>query len=174
MIGPNLSLNLVGATIERTIAAYGLKPISNLTGHLIKRNELHAGKSVPNVGRGGEADSAVTRAGEVYAIEPFATNGAGQVENGKPGNIYRFRGLRRLKDADARKLGEAIQERHPSLPFAARWTRGLCQDPVRSMRALKQAGVVHAYPVLIEKGWGNVSQHEHTVLITPSGAELLT
>lgn len=174
MIGPNIQLNLVGETIERTINAYGFKPISNLTGHLIKRNELHAGKSVPNVGKGGEPKTSVTRAGEVYAIEPFATNGDGQVENGKPGNIYRFRGLRRVKDADARKLGEALKERHHSLPFAARWTRGLCEHPAKSVKVLKQLGVLYAYPVLIEKAWGNVSQHEHTVLITESGAQQLT
>lgn len=174
MIGPNLQLNLVGETIERTINAYGFKPISNLTGHLIQRNELHAGKSVPNVAKSGESAKAVTRAGEVYAIEPFATNGDGQVENGKPGNIYRFRGMRRVKDADARKLAEALKEKHHSLPFAARWTRGLCQEPVKSVKVLKQVGVLYAYPVLIEKGWGNVSQHEHTVLITESGAMQLT
>jgi methionyl aminopeptidase len=173
MVGPNISLNLVGQTIERTISAYGLKPISNLTGHLIKRNELHAGKSVPNVGKG-ESDAAVTRPWEVYAIEPFATNGEGQVENGKPGNIYRFRGMRRVKDADARRLGEELAKKHHSLPFAARWTRGLCEHPEQSLRALKQAGVLYAYPVLIEKAWGNVSQHEHTVLITDTGAQLLT
>ncbi|HEX9710619.1 MAG TPA: type II methionyl aminopeptidase [Candidatus Thermoplasmatota archaeon] len=175
MVGPNLQLAVVGETIERTIQAYGFKPISNLTGHLIKRNELHAGKSVPNVGKGkGDGEPGVTRAWEVYAIEPFATNGAGQVENGKAGNIYRFRGLRRVKDPDARRLAEALEREHGSLPFAARWTKGLCEHPARSVNALRQAGVLHAYPVLIEKAGGAVSQHEHTVLITESGAQLLT
>jgi methionyl aminopeptidase len=172
MAGPNLPLQKVGEVIEQTINAYGFKPISNLTGHLIKRNDLHAGKSVPNVRKDGEPG--FTHAGEVYAIEPFATNGQGQVENGKPGNIYRFRGMRRVKDADARLLGEALKLKHGSLPFAARWTKGLCKDPVRSVRALKQAGVLYAYPVLIEKAWGAVSQHEHTVYITESGAQLIT
>ena len=108
------------------------------------------------------------------AIEPFATNGEGQVENAQAGNIYRFQGPKRVKDADARALQEALQREHPSLPFAARWTRGLCKDPKKALKALHAAGVVYAYPVLVEKGWGAVSQHEHSVLITEDGAERLT
>ena len=173
MMGPNLQLQKVGEAIERTIKAFGFKPISNLTGHLIERNKLHAGKSVPNVGSHAEKGN-VTRAWEVFAIEPFATNGEGQVENAQAGNIYRFQGPKRVKDADARALQEALQREHPSLPFAARWTRGLCKDPKKALKALHAAGVVYAYPVLVEKGWGAVSQHEHSVLITEDGAERLT
>jgi methionyl aminopeptidase len=170
-IGPDLNLSKVGEAIERTIQAYGLKPIHNLTGHLISRNLLHAGKSVPNVAT---KTSEVAKAGEVFAIEPFATSGAGEVVNGAPGNIYRFQGRRKVKDPDAAVLMAAIEEQHPSLPFAARWCKGLCKDPKKSVKLLRSAGVLYAYPVLVERDEGWVSQHEHTVLITPSGAQLLT
>ncbi len=170
-IGPDVRLSKVGEAIERTVASYGLRPVHNLTGHLIARNLLHAGKSVPNVGTRG---TETARAGEVFAIEPFATNGEGEVVNGDPGNIYRFQGRRKVKDADALSLMNAIEERHPSLPFAARWCRDLCTSPKKSVRLLRSAGVLYAYPVLVEKAKGTVSQAEHTVLITPSGAQLLT
>lgn len=170
-IGPDMGLSKVGEAIERTINAYGLKPIHNLTGHMISRNLLHAGKSVPNVAtKSGE----IAKSGEVFAIEPFATSGEGEVVNGAPGNIYRFQGRRKVKDEDAAVLMAAIEREHPSLPFAARWCKGLCKDPKKSVRLLRSAGVLYAYPVLVEKGQGWVSQHEHTVLITPSGAQLLT
>lgn len=170
-IGPDVNLSKVGGAIELTIRAYGLKPISNLTGHLIRRNELHAGKSVPNVG-GHKGD--IARVGEVFAVEPFATSGQGEVVNGQPGNIYRFQGPRKLKDADADRLQKAIASEHPSLPFAARWCRTLCENPKKSLKALRSAGVLYAYPVLVEKARGPVSQHEHTVIVTASGAQLIT
>jgi methionyl aminopeptidase len=166
-IGPDIPLSKVGEAIERTIGAYGLKPIQNLTGHLIRRNELHAGKSVPNVGT---REGDIARAGEIFAIEPFATSGEGEVVNGDPGNIYRFQGKRKVKDADAQKLMAAVAKDHPSLPFAARWCRDLCATPKKSIKLLRSAGVLYAYPVLVEKGSGPVSQHEHTVLVTKSGA----
>jgi len=171
MIGPDMSLTKIGEVIELTIKSHGYRPIANLTGHLIKRNELHAGKSVPNVaGRKGD----IAREGEVFAIEPFATSGAGAVENGEPGNIYRFQGRKRVKDEDANRLMEALEREHPSLPFAGRWCRSLCASPKKSVRLLKAAGVLYAYPVLVEKAWGPVSQHEHTVLIAKSGTVQLT
>jgi methionyl aminopeptidase len=170
-IGPDIPLTKVGEAIERTIGAYGLRPIQNLTGHLIQRNELHAGKSVPNVGTR-KGDTA--RVGEVFAVEPFATSGEGEVVNGEPGNIYRFQGRRKVKDPDAQKLMVALEKEHPSLPFAARWCKGLCETPKRSVKLLRSAGVLYAYPVLVEKGRGPVSQHEHTVLITKSGAVQFT
>lgn len=171
IIGPDVSLSKVGEVIELTIKSYGFRPIANLTGHLIQRNELHAGKSVPNVGgKKGE----VARAGEVFAIEPFATSGEGAVENGEPGNIYRFQGPKKVKDADAQRLMEALSREHPSLPFAARWCRSLCANPKKSVRLLKAAGVLYAYPVLVEKAWGPVSQHEHTVLVTDAGGVQFT
>ena len=170
-IGPDMHLAKVGDAIEQTIGAFGFKPISNLTGHLIARNLLHAGKSVPNVAT---TSKEVAKAHEVFAIEPFATSGEGEVVNGPAGNIYRFQGRRKVKDPDAALLMAAIEREHPSLPFAARWCKDLCKDAKKSVKLLKSAGVIYAYPVLIEKGSGMVSQHEHTVLITPSGAQLLT
>jgi len=171
MIGPDVSLTKVGEAIELTIKSFGFRPISNLTGHLIKRFELHAGKSVPNVG-GKKGD--IARAGEVFAIEPFATSGDGSVVNGEGGNIYRFVGRKKAKDADAARLLEAIEREFSTLPFAQRWCKGLCEDPKKSIRLLKATGALYAYPVLVEKGWGAVSQHEHSVLITKSGGVQLT
>src|SRR2546426_3692611 len=72
---PKTPTRLIGSAIERAIEGYGFKPISNLTGHTIERYHLHAGKSVPNVGGlGGD----VVEAGGTLAIEPLATNRAGE------------------------------------------------------------------------------------------------
>ena len=80
-------LHEIGSAVERTIRGAGFAPIVNLCGHQIARNQLHAGFSVPNYDNG---DDTKIQSGMTVAIEPFATNGKGQIKNGKPGNIVRI------------------------------------------------------------------------------------
>src|SRR5207244_8009290 len=75
----------IGEGIQRAIESQGYHPVRNLTGHTIERYLLHAGKSVPNIPHGHD----FLEAGEVVAIEPFASSGAGQVDGRRGGNIYR-------------------------------------------------------------------------------------
>ncbi len=85
---PGVRLSEIGAIVQSTIHRYGLRPISNLTGHKIERYTIHAGKSVPNVpGMNGTK----IEEGEVYAIEPFVTlsKAVGAVVNGSSAYIYR-------------------------------------------------------------------------------------
>jgi methionyl aminopeptidase len=148
--------------IESTIHARGLKPISDLSGHTIQRYLLHAGKSIPNVS-GMSADHLVE--GEIVAIEPFATNGAGRIVDGAFGHIVRFR--RDPGDGDpaiARMFG-----RFRTLPFTGRWLT----EPERVVLA-KARRHLQTYPVFLEAGGGLVAQAEHTVLVTAGGVEVLT
>src|SRR5207237_9288143 len=75
----------IGEGIQRAIESQGYHPVRNLTGHTIERYLLHAGKSVPNIPHGHD----ILEEGEVGAIEPFASSGAGQVDGRRTGNIYR-------------------------------------------------------------------------------------
>ncbi|HYA70615.1 MAG TPA: type II methionyl aminopeptidase, partial [Thermoplasmata archaeon] len=153
----------VSRAIAEAIRARGVKPIVDLTGHSIERYLLHGGKSVPNVpGMSGET----FEEGEVIAIEPFATNGMGSIGNGPFGNILRFR---RDPGASDPALA-AMFGRFRTLPFTARWVVG-----PEEQRALEKARrSFQTYPVFVERGHGFVAQAEHTVLVGPSGAELLS
>lgn len=51
---------------------YQIKPIRNLSGHLIAPYHIHAGKSVPIV-KGGTTQK--MEEGEMYAIETFGSTG---------------------------------------------------------------------------------------------------
>src|SRR5512137_729641 len=73
-VHPGVETRLLGAGIRRAIEANGYKPIRNLTGHTIERYLLHAGKSVPNIPHGHDA----LDDGDVVAIEPFSSSGAGE------------------------------------------------------------------------------------------------
>jgi methionyl aminopeptidase len=149
--------------IAAAIRARGLKPVSNLTGHSIERYLLHAGKAIPNVP--GASDD-VLEEGEIIAIEPFATNGAGAIENGPFGHIVRFRSDPGDGDAGVK----ALYDRFRTLPFTARWV-----DAGNGAAALKRARrILQTYPVFVEEAAGLVAQAEHTVLVTATGADVLT
>lgn len=171
MIGEGVLLNTVGGAVDRAIRSNGHVPVANLTGHSMKRYNLHAGISVPSYDDG----NVVKVPGDVVlAVEPFATNGAGQVKNSKPGNIYRIMRERELRDKAAAEHFQLLKENFGTLPFCERWATAL--DPKASvhLRMLVRHGLVFSYPMLVEVRGGKVSQKEHTVVIHDSRAEVTT
>jgi methionyl aminopeptidase len=148
--------------IESAVHARGLKPVSNLSGHTIQRYLLHAGKSIPNASG---LSAEFLEEGEVVAIEPFATNGAGEITDGPFGHIVRFRRDPGTSDPAVARLFERFR----TLPFTARWLT----EPDRAVLA-KARRHLQTYPVFVEAGGGLVAQAEHTVLVTSDGVEVLT
>jgi len=162
---------VLGATIERTIESFGFKPVANLTGHSIERYTVHAGKSVPNVGDHGDD---VLEAGDLIAIEPFATTGIGKVDGRKTGNIYRVMRVREVRPESTHRFLLAVQERFNQLPFAERWAYRMDRKAPAHLARLLRTGLVYTYPALLEVGQGIVAQSEHSMLVTADGAEVLT
>ena len=170
--GPGINVGMIGYAIQTTIENRGYKPIANLTGHGIKRYNLHSGISVPNVKENG---GAVLKPGDIIAIEPFVTDGAGRVGGKRNSNIYHVRQVRNIRDEKAAKMIDEIQHRYKGLPFAERWLHRIQKnDATNSLTKLMRSGIVSYYPILDELGKGMVAQSEHTVLITNSGCEVLT
>ncbi|HTS33712.1 MAG TPA: type II methionyl aminopeptidase [Thermoplasmata archaeon] len=152
----------ISRAIAQAIRARGLKPVEDLTGHSIERYLLHAGKSIPNV-PGRTTDTLAE--GEVIAIEPFATNGVGHIDNGPFGNIQRFR----ADPGGADPVLAGLFARFRTLPFTVRWVTPSERETVRRARR-----IVQSYPVFLERGHGLVAQAEHTVLVTARGPEVLS
>lgn len=168
------SIGDIGKVIEKTIKINGFRPIRNLGGHLIKRYELHAGVFIPNVY---ERNAGTLQDGNTYAIEPFATDGAGLVIEGKQVTIYSVRSVdeKGLNDAERKYLSE-IFRRFNYLPFNERWIKDLgSADEIRSnLISLSKKGKLYGYPVLIEAKKGIVSQFEHTVYVSKDGLIVTT
>ena len=162
-VRPGVAVDEVSRAIATAIRSRGLKPVENLTGHSIERYLLHAGKAIPNVPG---ATGAALREGEVIAIEPFATNGAGRIANGPFGNIARFRG----DPGAADPVLAGLYERFRTLPFAVRWA-ALPEEQAALRRARRS---LQTYPVFVEEAGGWVAQAEHTVLVGPARAEVLS
>lgn len=167
-----VGLKEIGQTVEAAISSFGYRPISNLTGHTIERYHLHAGTSIPSVPvkAGGRL-----QAGTVCAIEPFATDGDGKIEDGEVGHIYHFVRDRPVKRDAAREVLDRIAEAYDRLPFAERWLAADLDRPVQDdLDHLRKVGAIKAYAILEEVAGGLVAQAEHTVLVTEDGCEVLT
>ncbi len=171
LLKPNVQMRMIGGAIERAVDSVGYKSISNLTGHSMQQFSLHAGKSVPNVL---DTNSATAKEGDVLAIEPFATNGAGKVTGKKGGNIYRLLRARDLKKRALTTLLRSIEDSFLTLPFAERWCLQFDNKASHRIGKLVRLGALYSYPILRDGGGGMVSQAEHTVIVTESGCEVIT
>jgi methionyl aminopeptidase len=171
----DVKTNVTGAIVEQTISEFGYKAVRNLSGHLLERYELHAGKSLPSAitGRGDPV-----KENEVYAVETFATTGSGMVHD-RTDQCYIFMLTPKrvpIRSKIARQCLSIINREFKTLPFASRWlTQYMKPTAVNiGLRELSRAGLIHKYHPLADIKGSVISQHEHTVLITKTGTELLT
>lgn len=158
----NTKLNEIGKKIQETISKYNFSPIRNLSGHEISRHEIHAGLTIPNYDNHNE-----TKLPEgSFAVEPFATSGEGVVIDGKKSGIYRLESRKAIRDSLAREILNFVEGEHSTLPFCERWIIDKFGHRAKlSLSLMEQAGILHNYPILIEKSRQPVSQAENTFLI---------
>lgn len=168
---PGAMLSDISKAIEHAIKSLGFKPISNLTGHGLEKNNLHAEPQIPNV----EFTSDYRlKENQVIAIEPFATNGDGRVKESNDILIFMLVDRKPTRNFDARKIMD-FAEHFNGLPFAERWL--LSEDAQKfglpdsrfkirlALRELRERSAIYDYPVLKETGGGLISQAEHTVIV---------
>lgn len=169
VIEPGVQTGKIGAEIEDVIEGYGYKPVVNLTGHGLGHFKQHVEPNIPNraVQQGVELEI-----GDVIAIEPFATDGTGKVNEGATEEIFALENEGSIRDRGARQALQQITEEFRTLPFARRWLD--IPRAQMALRRLKQGDIVHGYPVLKEDEGYLVSQKEHTVIVTSSGCEVTT
>ncbi|MCL2142597.1 MAG: type II methionyl aminopeptidase [Methanimicrococcus sp.] len=159
----------IGAAIEDTIVGLGFQPVRNLMGHGVSQYMAHTEPSVPNCRF--THGTAELRAGETIAIEPFATDGEGYVDNGHIKEIYSQKQRKSTRLPQVRKVLTQIEE-YKGLPFAKRW---LGSDKIEfALNQLEKENILISYPVLVEVSGGLVSQAEHTVIVTENGCEVTT
>jgi methionyl aminopeptidase len=173
-IRPGVAVGEIGGIIEETIKGYGFRPISNLSGHMIKSNELHAGVEIPNVKSN---DPYRFSEGDIFAVEPFATTGSGHVEDLEQVEIFSIYMPSKVRMRQSRKIIEHVLQNYGMLPFAERWVRGAFGSKLLVGAALKellQNHFIRGYPVLREVSRGLVSQKEHTIRVGADGCEVLT
>ena len=175
LMKPGISLNDIGEKVKQTINSYGYKPIENLTGHSMQKYVLHAGASVPNVPD--TVHNYIPKEDDVFAIEPFATNGAGYVIAGPVSNIYLCKKTfnpRLVRDKKTRVVYSQAKKEFNTLPFAQRWFEKKFSNSEHLLRKLLFKNLIKQYPQLIYAKKGIVTQKEHTVIVNEDGCEVIT
>jgi methionyl aminopeptidase len=155
----------ISAVIEQTITDYGFRPVVNLTGHGLERYTQHAPPPIHN--RRTQSGTKLQE-GQVIAIEPFSSNGNGRVYETGKAEIFSLVKTKPVRSPEARAILKEI-EAYNSLPFAKRWLKGRVD---LGLKQLEAAGMIHAYPVLKDRGL--VSQAEDTLIVTVDGSDVIT
>ena len=175
ILRPGLSITSFGSAIQKTIKTRGFKPVSNLTGHLIRRYIIHAGKSLPNVFN---LSTSRIKEGEIYGVEPFVTvaNAAGRVDNLKEAYIFHYSKNKSLKNPYAKQILSYIKKNFLTLPFTERWLSEFASSSSykSAFSELLSSKAVIGYPVFVEASRKLVAQAEYTILIEKDGCAVLT
>lgn len=162
MFTPGMKIGEIGKVVQKTIQEYNFVPIINLSGHQVEKYDLHAGITIPNYDN---SDPHILKEGQVFAVEPFATNGEGKIIEGKPSGIYKISNIKPVRDPKIRKMIQFIAEEYHGLPFAKRWIVKKFPNANFALTLLENQGVIQQYAQLSEKIKGLVSQAEHTVIV---------
>lgn len=172
-VRPGVDVGEIGGAVEEAALEAGFKPIRNLTGHSLARFNLHAGLTIPNVR---ESTGQVLKVGDVIALEPFITTGAGFVEDRPKVYIFRYLQDRPVRLRMTREMLRDIKRFYGGLPFAERWlARGRSRLRLElTLRELVGVGALYPYHVLEERAGGLVAQAEHTVIVTEEGCRVIT
>jgi methionine aminopeptidase, type II len=165
VVHAGVDTSAISAVIEQTITDSGFHPVVNLTGHGLERYTQHAPPPIHN--RRTQSGTKL-KEGQVIAIEPFSSDGHGRVYETGKAEIFSLVKTRPVRSPEARAILKEM-EVYKSLPFAKRWLKGRVD---LGLKQLETAGMIHAYPVLKDKGL--VSQAEDTLIVTTDGSEVIT
>jgi methionyl aminopeptidase len=163
IIKPGVTLGDIGRVIHETITSYGFSPVKNLSGHGLGEYCIHTKPSIPNYDNKNEK---VLEEGNVIAIEPFASTGAGIVQESSPATVFTLINDSGVRDPITRKVLQKIKT-YKGLPFAKRWLEREFGTPKTNfaLRMLMKANCVQDHPPLIDQNRGMVSQAEHSVIV---------
>ena len=164
------TLGEIGKTIQETIQKCGFAPVRNLSGHGLGKYEVHTKPSIPNFDNN---DKTKIEKGMVFAVEPFASTGAGVVQDSGNATVFQLITKKPVRSPLTRQVLQEIDS-YKGLPFTTRWlTRKFGARAKFALREMGQLGMLYAHPPLADKDKGIISQAEHTVLIDNEGKAII-
>ncbi|KAJ5234946.1 Methionine aminopeptidase [Penicillium citrinum] len=183
--GVDVRISDISAAIQEVMESYEVeingktfpvKPVKCLSGHDIKRWQIHGGKSIPFLKNN---DQTKMEEGEIFALETFGSTGRGYTVDG-PG-VYGYSknpsAPSRISAplASARSLYKTINDNFSSIPFARRYLERLgVERYLAGMNYLVSQGVVESYAPLMDIEGSYSAQFEHTFLLRESGKEVIS
>ena len=171
IVKPGTTLGEIGKAIQDAIQKYNFAPVRNLSGHGLGHFEIHKKPSFPNFDN---SDKTKIENNMVFAIEPFASTGAGIVQDSGQATVFELSNKKPVRNPITRQVLKEI-ETYENLPFTTRWlTRKFGVKAKIALREMEQLGMLTSHPPLADKDKGIVSQAEHTVLVDDNGEVIIT
>ncbi|MBL7055450.1 type II methionyl aminopeptidase [Candidatus Woesearchaeota archaeon] len=165
------TLGEIGNSIQEAIQKHDFAPVRNLSGHGLGHYKIHTKPSFPNFNN---QDDTKIEKGMHFAIEPFASNGAGVVQDSGNATVFELREIKPVRNIITRQVLKHIAS-YEGLPFCTRWlTKKFGMKAKLALRELEQLDMLHSHPPLADKNKGMVSQAEHTILISDEGEVIVT
>jgi len=161
-VAVGVKLSSIGKVIEDTITSMGFQPVRNLSGHGLDSFNIHSSPTVPNF----DTKSSEILGKQVIAIEPFATTGAGLVQEKGEASVFGLIGKKSTRVGFVRNIQKEI-EGYDGLPFTTRWlTKKFSTAQVKfALNQFKKLEILKEWPPLVERSEGLVSQAEHSLLV---------
>jgi len=163
LVRPGVELKEIGKRIHEVITSYGFSPVRNLSGHGLDEFNIHTSPSIPNFDNGNEN---VLEEGDVIAIEPFASDGAGVVQESSPSSVFTLLNDSGVRDPITRKVLIELKK-YNGLPFAKRWLEKKFGVPKTNfaLRQLLAKNCLQEHAPLVDTNRGMISQAEHSVIV---------
>lgn len=157
-----IKINEIGLAIQKSIEKDKFNPVINLSGHEMKKYELHSGLTIPNIDDHREE----TLKEGLYAIEPFVSNGLGKIHDGKPSGIYQLISEKNVRSPFSREVLKFIIKEYSTLPFCSRWIiKKFGAKSSYALRELESNGNINQFDQLVENVGVKIAQAENTILV---------
>jgi len=134
IIKPGVTLGEIGKTIQETIQNYNFAPVKNLSGHGLGKYEVHTKPNIPNFDN---HDNKKIEKGSVFAIEPFASTGAGIVQDSGTATVFELKNKKPVRNMITRQVLKEI-ESYEGLPFTVMKVYHLQRDGLQENLVQKQ------------------------------------
>jgi methionyl aminopeptidase len=186
LCGPDVILGELGGDIEEYIKSkeiiidnktYQLKIMRDLSGHMIRQYDIHAGVAVPNIA----IDYKIRmKEYEYYAIEPFITTGNGISILKTPTSHYMFsKNYKNFSslNKEEKNLYNIINNNYSTLPFCQKWLYNSNNFSINYndlLFSLEKKNIINSYPPIYDINNSIVSQFEHTIFVKENGIINLT
>lgn len=168
----------VTEAVQKVAAEFKCKPVEGMLSHQLKQSQIDGEKTIiqnPNEAQRKEHEKCVFNLHEVYAIDVLVSTGEG-VGREKDTRVAIFKKTEenyQLKLKASRALLTEIKTKHGSMPFNLRSFEEETKARMGVVECVSHK-MIEPFQVLYEKPTEVVAQFKFTVLLMPSGINLVT
>lgn len=178
LLKPGLGNYAVTETVHKVAESFKCKPIEGMLSHQLKQFKIDGEKTIiqnPNEAQRKEHEKCEFELHEVYAIDVLVSSGEGigREKDTKVSIYKKTEENYQLKLKASRALLTEVKNKHGSMPFNLRHFEEETKARMGVVECVSHK-MIEPFQVLYEKPSEVVAQFKYTVLLMPSGINLVT